>query len=127
MRARLRAILLTSLLVPAAVYASSSEDAASATPVRVTTGVVAPAVLNSSNFTVTPDALAGVGLDKPAVVLALKVNEKGFAQNVRVVRSVNPRVDLQVLEAVRDFRFRPATLDQQPVPVDLELTVVVQR
>lgn len=127
MRAPIAVILLTSLLAPAAVYANSSEAAASASPIRITTGVIAPAVLNSANFAVTSDALAGVGLDKPSVVLALKVNEKGFAEDVRIVRSVNPKVDLQVLEAVRDFRFRPATLDQQPVPVDLELTVVVQR
>jgi TonB family protein len=127
MRAPLAAILLTSLLAPAAVYANSSEAAAAGSPVRITTGVVPPAVLNSGNFTVTSDALAGVGLDKPAVVLALKVNEKGFAENVRVVRSVNPRVDMQVLDAVRSYRFRPATLDQQPVALDLELTVVVQR
>jgi TonB family protein len=123
MRAPLAAILLTSLLAPAAVYASSADAA----PVRLTTGVVPPAVLNSSNFTVTSDALAGVGIDKPSVVLALKVSEKGLAENVRVVRSVNPRVDAQVLEAVRGFKFRPATLDQQPVALDLELTVVVQR
>ena len=127
MRAPIAVILLTSLLAPAAVYASASEATASASPIRITTGVIPPAVLNSANFSVTSDALAGVGLDKPSVVLALKVNEKGFAEDVRVVRSVNPKVDLQVLSAVRDFRFRPASLDQQPVPVDLELTVVVQR
>ena len=123
MRAPLTAILLASLLAPATYAESAAADA----PTRITTGVVPPAVLNSGNFTVTSDALAGVGLDKPAVVLALKVNEKGYAENVRILRSVNPRVDVQVLAAVRAFRFRPATLDQQPVPVDLELTVVVQR
>lgn len=127
MRAPLAALILTSLLTPAAVYANSAEAAASVPPIRITTGVVPPVVLNSGNFTVTSDALAGVGLDRPAVALALKVNEKGLTENVHVIRSVNPRVDAQVLEAVRNYRFRPATLDQQPVPVDLELTVVVQR
>lgn len=127
MRAPLAAILVTSFLAPAAVYANSTESVAATTPMRITTGVVPPAVLNSGNFTVTSDALAGVGIDKPAVVLALKVNEKGYAENVRVVRSVNPKVDMQVLEAVRNYRFRPATLDRQPVPINLELTVMVQR
>lgn len=127
MRAPIAAILLTSLIAPAALYANSTESAAASAPVRITTGVVPPAVLNSGDFTVTSDALAGVGIDKPAVVLALEVSEKGYAENVRVVRSVNPKVDMQVLEAVRNYRFRPATLDQQPVPINLELTVMVQR
>ena len=94
MRAPLAAILVTSLLAPASVYANSAEPAAATAPVRITTGVVPPAVLNSGNFTVTSDALAGVGIDRPCgAVLALKVNEKGYAENVRVVRSVNPKVD----------------------------------
>ncbi len=127
MRAPLTAILLTSLLAPATLFANSTEPAAATPPVRITTGVIPPVVLNSGNFTVTSDALSGVGIDKPAVVLALKVNEKGYAENVRILRSVNPRVDVQVLDAVRSFRFRPATLDQLAVPIDLELTVMVQR
>jgi hypothetical protein len=44
------------------------------------------------------------------------------ASNVRAVGSVNSRVDAQVLAAAREFRFHPATLDQQPVPVDLHLS-----
>lgn len=127
MRAPVAAMLLSCLLAPGAVHASSGEADTPAPAIRITTGVIPPVVLNSSNFTVTSDALAGVGLDKPSIVLSLKVDEKGYTQNVRVVRSINPRVDAQVLEAVRDFRFRPATLDQQPVPVNLQLTVVVNR
>jgi len=127
MRAPLAVILLSSLLAPAAVYANSTDATPSVPAIRVTTGVIPPAVLNSGNFTVSADALSGVFIDKPSVVLALTVNEKGLAQDVHVVRSVNPKVDAQVLEAVREFKFRPATLDQQPVSVDLHLTVVVQR
>jgi hypothetical protein len=32
-----------------------------------------------------------------------------------------------VLSAVRNFRFRPATLDKQAVPVDMNLVIQVQR
>src|ERR1700676_2239960 len=127
MRTSRAVFLASSMLLPASVHASAADSAATATPIRVTTGLVAPAVLNSGDFAVTSDALSGVGDERPAVVLALHVNEKGVAENVRVVRSVNFRVDQQVLAAARSFRFRPATLDQQPVPVDMQLTVVVQR
>jgi TonB family protein len=125
MRTSLAVILASSLLIPVAANAS---DMGGSTPsIRVSTGVTAPSVINSGDFTVSADAMSGLSVDRPAVVLALKVNEKGMAEDVHVVHSVNARVDEQVLEAVRDFRFKPATLNQQPVPVDLHLTVVVQR
>lgn len=125
MRSSLAVMLLSSILAPAAVYAS--DVPAASQPVRITTGLVAPVVLNSGHFAVSSDALNNVLLPKPAVVLALKVTEKGTAEDVRVVKSVNPKVDQQVLAAVRDFHFRPATLDHTAIPVDLQLTVLVQR
>ncbi len=127
MRNSLKVILLSTLLAPAAVTAFAADADVSAPTIRVSTGVVAPTVINAGDFAVSADAMSGVVLDRPAVVLALRVNEKGLAENVHVVRSINAKVDAQVLEAARGFRFRPATLDEQPVPVDLHLTVVVQR
>ena len=59
--------------------------------VRITTGVIAPAVINARDFTVSADALSGLGAEKPSVVLALKVNEKSMPDNIRVIRSINPR------------------------------------
>jgi TonB family protein len=127
MRNSFKIILLSTMLAPVAIQANASDMGASTPAIRISTGVVAPAIINSGDFAVSADAMADVVVDRPAVVLALRVNEKGLAENVHVVRSVNPRVDAQVLAAARGFRFHPATLDQQPVPVDLHLTVVVQR
>ena len=36
-------------------------------------------------------------------------------------------LDERVMDAVRQFHFSPARLDDQPVPVDLTLNVVVKR
>jgi hypothetical protein len=36
-------------------------------------------------------------------------------------------LDASVAAAVRQFRFRPATLDNQPVTADMTLDVFVQR
>lgn len=125
MRSSLAVILLSSMLVPAAAHAA--EPSASVPAIRVTTGVVPPVVLNSNDFTVSADAMSTVLTLRPSVVLALTVNEEGRTENVRLVKSVNPKVDEQILNAARDFRFRPGMLDDQPVPVDLQLTVLVQR
>lgn len=125
MRSTLALALLSSLLVP--VTAHAVEAAGSVPAIRVTTGVVSPVLLNSNNFSVSADAMSAVVSPRPSVVLALTVNEKGHAENVRIVKPVSPKIDEQVLTAARAFQFRPATLNQQPVAVDLTLTVVVQR
>jgi TonB family protein len=61
------------------------------------------------------------------VVLKLNVGEDGQARDIEVVRSESTSLNAPVIEAVRKFRFRPATLDKQAIEVPLNLTVTVQR
>lgn len=119
-------ILLSSLITPALSHASDAADVPTQ-PVRISTGVVQPVLLNSGAFSISAKALSDVLFPTPKVVLALTVNQKGTAEDIRVIKSVSPKVDAQVLSAARDFRFRPASLDHQPVAIGLQLTVVVQR
>jgi TonB family protein len=51
------------------------------------------------------------------------VDENGTPQNVHVVQSVNQNVDERVMTAVRSSRYVPAKLDDQIVPVDVNLLV----
>jgi TonB family protein len=59
--------------------------------------------------------------------LNLNVDENGNAQNVQIAKSFNNDLDARVVAAVQKFHFRPASLDNQKIPVELKLTVVVQR
>jgi len=61
------------------------------------------------------------------VVLELNLDEQGKPEDIQVVKSVNPTLDADVVDAVRQFRWRPAKLDHQPVATDLTLKVVVKR
>jgi TonB family protein len=128
MRPNFPALFLASVLIPSAALASppASADARPAS-IRISTGVVSPQVLNAGEFSVSSDALQFETAAMPAVQLALDLDEKGDPSNVKVVKSVNAKVDAQVLAAARGFRFRPALLDRQPVPVNLRLTVFIQR
>lgn len=129
MRLTIPALLLASSLLPVTALAAppASADVHNAA-VRVSTGVVSPRVLNAQQFPITADGVqAAEPLGWRTVVLDLNVDEKGMPSEVHVVRSVNPKVDAQVLAAARQFRFQPALLDDQPVPVDLRLSIVLQR
>ena len=119
--------LVSPLFLTAAAYATQPvTDAPASTPTRaLSTGVVPAHVLSSSNIDLTPAAAQTLPQDAE-VVLTLNVNEKGQAEDVEVVKSPSRYLDAPVAAAVRQYRFRPATLDNQPVATPMTLTVVVE-
>jgi hypothetical protein len=121
-------LLLPSLFLPAVAKASTPvDDATAPTPVRVSTGVIAPVLLGKAVLSLP----VGYSFDLiPAdaqVQLSLTVDEKGQPQNIHIVKSFSPFIDANVIDTVSQFHFRPGTIDNQPVAVDLNLTVNVAR
>ncbi len=118
------AVLLSSVLVSASAFAAAPKaDVVVSTQYRpVSTGVVAPVLENNALHIPANVAVASSG----EVVLSLKVDEKGDARNVRIVKSASPMLDSKVVAAVLQSHFKPATLNNQAIPVDLDLTVKVQ-
>lgn len=122
------ALALCSMLVPVAAVASQASTGAAITSnLRVSTGVKAPAILDTAEIALPQ----GSRLDSlpvgAQVGLTLTVDQYGVPQNIRVVKSLSPSLDASVVEAVRHFRFRPGSMDNKPVPVDLNLTVTISR
>jgi TonB family protein len=116
--------LLSSLILPAAAFASTPvDDATAPTPIRVSSGVTQPVLLNSAYL----DIPSGYSIDAiPAdaqVGLALTINEKGEPENIQVTKSYGKFWDARVVSTVRQFKFKPATVDNEPVPVDMNLTI----
>lgn len=60
------------------------------------------------------------------VVVGLIVDTDGLPQNVHVVRGVGHGLDEKALEAVRQYRFRPAMENGKPVPVRVNVEVNFQ-
>ena len=82
-------------------------------------------LLRSANINIPTDALDAVS--NPAeLILLVNLDETGTPTGMHVVRSINPEVDSRVMKAVRSFRWRPAVLDNQTIPVDVNLVVQVQ-
>ena len=121
-------LLLPSLFLPAAAKASTPvDDATAPTPVRISTGVIAPVLLSSPVLSL-PNGFSFDLIPADAQVqLSLTVNAKGEPENIQVVKSVSPFIDARVVETVSNFHFRPGTIDNQPTAVDLNLTVNVAR
>jgi TonB family protein len=130
----MRSILAASLLLSPMLYTASAvasqpkTDATGTTQERrISTGVTSPEVIGSANLHIPPSALPETESAGAQVVLKLRVTETGSAENIRVVKSATPDLDARVIEGVRQAHFRPATLDNQAIPLDVNLVVNVNR
>ncbi len=121
-------LLLPSLFLPAVAKASTPvDDATAPTPVRISTGVIAPVLIGSPVLSLPMGFSFDLVPADAQVQLSLTVNAKGDPENIQIVKSFSPFVDARVLETVSQFHFRPGTVDSQPTAVDLNLTVNVTR
>jgi TonB family protein len=68
---------------------------------------------------VDPVAPAGSGM----VVVAVSIGIDGAPHGLSVVSSPDPKLEKAALEAVRQWRFRPATCDGEPVEMKSEVDV----
>jgi len=120
--------LLSSPILPAAAFASTPvDDATAPTPIRVSTGVTQPVLVNSAYLEI-PDGYSIDAIPNDAqVALSLTINEKGQPENIQVTKSFNKFWDARVIETVREFHFKPGTVDNQPTPVDMNLVVNITK
>jgi TonB family protein len=118
---------LQSKLVQPKEFNASEADHGTArvTPVRISTGVVAPKLISTvqieSDSNLTP---RGFTLDRKTTV-EMTVDATGKPSDLKIVGSLGPAMDHNVLAAVSQYRFAPGTLDGQPtaVPVNLEIVL----
>jgi len=121
-------LLLSSLLLPTAAFAvTPATDANTTNQVRpVSTGYTSPQIVRTAKVEVSSAVIAQTP-KLSEVVLKLTVDKNGMAKNVQLVKSASPFLAEPVLTAVQQFRWQPATLDNQVIPFDLTLNVEVQR
>ncbi len=113
--------------MPAAAAAQPLTDMdVNSQPRRISTGVIGPKLLGGPKIVVSSSDFYTSDVSIEKAVVRFKVDEQGMPHNVQLIKSVNPVVDARVLAAVREYRFAPATLDEQPVPINLDLAIRFQ-
>ena len=60
-------------------------------------------------------------------VISVVVNDLGLPTRLRGVRSINPTLDEDALEAVAQYRFRPAMVDGSPISAQIMIRVVFHK
>jgi TonB family protein len=56
-------------------------------------------------------------------VVSLVVDAQGHPQNVQILRHLKMGLDEAAVEAVKQYKFKPATLEGKPVPVEVDMEV----
>jgi TonB family protein len=88
-------------------------------------GVSAPVVISQAN----PDFPPG-HTEKDfsgTCLVSLVVNSDGLPENVNIVKSLAPDFDQSAVQAVRQYKFKPAIYKGKPVPVALKIEVNFKR
>ncbi|MDR3793200.1 MAG: TonB family protein [Terracidiphilus sp.] len=121
-------LLLSAALTPAIASASTpASDAATAQPVRISTGVTAPELLKPISLNV-PSALDWEPLPNDGqVAVSLVVDENGNAHDAQVTKSLSRFWDARVLAAVESAKYRPASIDNKSIPMTVNLLVKIAR
>jgi TonB family protein len=108
----------------ASVPGQSSPVGADDKPMHIGGTVLPPKVIYSVSPTFTEQARRQPFSGN--VQVYLWVDEHGNPSHVRVVRGVGMGLDEKAVEAVRQYKFKPATRDGVPVKVDLYIDVNFQ-
>jgi TonB family protein len=84
-------------------------------------GVSAPTVIHSVDPEFTPEARTANF--QGSVSIQIIVDSQGNPQNIHVVRHLGMGLDEKAIEAVREYRFKPAMYEGHPVAVQLVIVV----
>ena len=117
---------LQSRLIEPKALGAGSDSTNAAAPARISTGVVAPKLTHSLYIPLDADlAWRALPTERTSVVEMI-VNADGKPSDLKIVESVNPVMDKNVLEAVSQYRFKPGTLDDQPTAVPVTLRILMR-
>jgi len=116
---------LHSKLIQPKEFNSSEADHGTVAPVRISTGVVAPKLISTVQIESDSDRTSAFPVERTTKV-AMTVDATGKPSDLKIVQSINPVMDQNVLAAVSKYRFTPGTLDGQPTSVPVNLEVVLR-
>jgi hypothetical protein len=117
---------LQSKLVQPKELNASEAVAHTTNPVRISTGVGAPKLIHT--VTIESDSNwipTGFTFDRKTVV-EMTVDATGKPSNLKILNSLGPLMDHNVLAAVSQYRFTPGTLDGAPTNVPVNLQVILR-
>src|SRR5882757_5876903 len=105
----------------------NGSDAARVTaPVRISTGVGAPKLIHTVTIESDSEMIPTGFTSERSTVVEMTVDATGKPSELKILKSLGPVMDHNVLAAVGQYRFTPGTLDGAPTAVPVNLHVVLR-
>jgi hypothetical protein len=119
------ATLESRLTKPEAPGALPGATASIKTPVRVSTGVMFPKLIETNPIVESASWPWRLTEDSKIAVVKVLVGPDGKPVKVEMIKPLGAGMDKDILAAVGRYRFQPGTLDHQAVPLEVNLTVTI--
>jgi TonB family protein len=119
------AVLESRLTTPKTPVASVEATSPVRTPVRISTGVTFPKLIETEGIVESADWKWRPTESERVAVVKFIVDPTGKPSQVEMVKSLGTVIDNDVVAAVSRYHFQPGTLDHQPIPVEIRLTVTI--
>ena len=116
---------LQSKLVQPKELNASEAVAHTTTPVRISTGVGAPKLIHTVAIESDSDWVPSGFTFERKTVVEMTVDATGKPSNLKILQSLGPVMDHNVLAAVSQYRFMAGTLDGAPTAVPVNLQVIL--
>jgi TonB family protein len=110
-----------------APLAAATAAAGTTSSPRISTGVVPPHLIHTVDIASTRSLEWTVAGPERTTEVSMTVDATGKPTDVRIVKSAGVDLDPNVLEAVSQYRFTPATVSNQAAPMEVDLTINVLR
>jgi TonB family protein len=119
---------LHSKLIQPKEFNSSEADhnTAHVTPLRISTGVVAPKLISTVQIESDSDRTPQGFVIERKTLVEMTVDASGKPSDLKIIGSLGPVMDRNVLAAVSKYRFTPGTLDGAPTAIPVNLEVVLR-
>lgn len=121
------AALFSSLLFTALANASPPSESYSAPTHRVTTGVTPPQLLNSLQLAVPDSLIASAAPSNMQIAVSFVVDKEGQPRDIQIVRGYNSVWNEHAIQAVSQLHYRPASIDDQAVPMAVNLVIAIAK
>jgi TonB family protein len=120
-------VLQSSLAIPAGLMLSSSADtpAPGSVAERISTGVVAPKLIKTVPVEENTFSATSYKHTREAMV-SMIVDESGKPTNVKIVQSAGADLDRSIVESVKQYRYKPATVSGEVSPVQVNLHLLIR-
>jgi TonB family protein len=103
----------------------TSDHSAIPTVVRVSSGITAPVLVHTVDVD-REHVLQNASLEDRVVRVGMTIDASGTPTDLKVLQSTDKFTDQAILEAAKQYRYKPATLNGSAVPMEMTVNFTIE-